>query len=182
MQLSNITADENGAVFINIDAGGASPYGYIGALVIQGYTSGSTGTGGGGGTGRSLIPEIPAPLITTTATPVIPVQVSTQPASRGGIEVQEVSENSIAVYPNPFNDDVTLKMALTAPAAKLTVIVTDASGRIVFRRELGNVASGINTFKLGLSGNRMPPGIYFIRMTGLPGEKYETIRLLKVNK
>ena len=88
VQLSNITADENGAVFININAGGASPYGYIGALVIQGYTSGSTGTGGGGGTGRSLIPEIPAPLITTTATPVIPVQVSTQPASRGGIEVQ----------------------------------------------------------------------------------------------
>ncbi len=182
VQLSNITADENGAVFINIDAGGASPYGYIGALVIQGYTSGSTGTGGGGGTGRSLIPEIPAPLITTTTTPVAPVQVSTQPASRGGIEVQEVSENSIAVYPNPFNDDVTLKMSLTAPAAKLTVIVTDASGRIVFRRELGNVASGVNIFKLGLSGNRMPPGIYFIRMTGLPGEKYETIRLLKVNK
>ncbi|MGB3006838.1 MAG: T9SS type A sorting domain-containing protein, partial [Chitinophagaceae bacterium] len=82
-------------------------------------------------------------------------------------------------YPNPFKEDITLKLSLEKPVDKLNVIVADISGRAVFTRELRNVTMGVSHIQLGMNGNRFPPGTYFIRIQTLPGGKFETIKVIK---
>jgi hypothetical protein len=59
------------------------------------------------------------------------------------------------VYPNPFNDLLTLKLPSDTKVLKLEVF--DASGRVVF------VSSNLNTSQLDLS--ILPQGVYSVKIS-----------------
>lgn len=173
--ISNVTADENGSVLVEIKAGGASPFAYIGAMVIEAYV---TASGGDGNSASSSSSTAMIGRITNTNT----LGVGTPQTEAIRERVQEsVQKNKVAVYPNPFVDDITVSLALTQSAERVNVIVTDITGKVIYTKELRNVQQGVSQQKIGLNGNRLMPGIYMVKFTGLPGDETKTLRVVKVN-
>jgi fibronectin type 3 domain-containing protein/predicted esterase len=166
VQINNVTADANGSVIVEIKAGGASPYAYIGAMVIQAYSIGTEPTGLNAAsvahTGRVLSASSPSNEL-SSLNPVI-------------------GNNTVRAFPNPFADDVIINVSLEKPVAKLSMVLLDLSGKPILSRELSNVPSGNSQHKLNTTGvnlGKLPPGIYLVRIIGLPGGKVETIKLIK---
>ncbi|MGZ8561211.1 MAG: T9SS type A sorting domain-containing protein, partial [Flavisolibacter sp.] len=152
----NVRADNNGAVYIDIQAGGASPYAYIGALVIQ--AASVTELAEEGQFLRRGYGE-------TTEEYVSPFAVA--------------EKDTPSAFPNPFIDDVTLNLSLSQPVKQLKVQVLDVSGRVLFTKELRELNQGISRHKLGMNGRNWAPGIYMIEVTGLPGQASGTVQLIK---
>ncbi|HMH20626.1 MAG TPA: fibronectin type III domain-containing protein [Puia sp.] len=170
--LPNVKADENGAIQIDIRAGGVSPYGYIGALVIQSFATdpavgpggGTTTTGGGGSQ---------AGFLATTGTAFNDSARATATATN-----LATGRSGASIYPNPFVDDVALKLTLDQPVEKATVRVSDIAGRPVFVKELRSLPAGSSQYNLGLNGASMAPGVYFVQIMG-PGLAIKTIKIVK---
>lgn len=177
VQLSNISPDENGAVFININAGGASPYGYIGALIIQGFSSDHSLPGAApsnGGANRLVIAGNDEKKDSSNRNNEFAV------ASRAPIAiVQEAGTNTIKVFPNPFTDDVSVSFSMEKPTDKLKLIVTDLSGRTLFTKDIQNLPQGMSQQKLGIAGKNLPKGIYLVRVVGSEGNQLTAIKIVK---
>lgn len=163
-KITGITSDDDGAVIIRIQAGGASPYAYIGALVLQAYIK---------DTSESEI----------LSSGMVQSNDSQEVLAIGSVEDQQkekVEEKiNFTAYPNPFVDDITLSVLVEKPVAKLSVRITDISGKVVYSKELRNINAGISQHKLGTSGYKWPDGVYFVQIVGLPENKQRTIKVIK---
>lgn len=164
-EISNVRPDANGTVLITIEAGGASPYGYMGALVIKSYSIAGGSSEASGGSGARQASVVTATQETTPVT--TPVNVSI-------IE----SKNEVTAFPNPFISDISVRLSLGKPAEKLTVILSDISGRTIFRKEMSNVPQGTSQFKLDYDGRRLAPGMYLVSLIGID-KKPVVIKVLK---
>ncbi|WP_153796959.1 fibronectin type III domain-containing protein [Foetidibacter luteolus] len=163
-QFNDIAADENGSVLItmyNINAGG---FGYLNSLQFQGRLMPDTGQGAARKINTTNRPKNKQAVTAKTA--------NTQPADAGNAKA------TATAFPNPFTDDVLLKLNLQQPVEKLDVNVFDATGRIIYQRSFGNLPKGLWQQKLGLSGRPVKQGLYFIKVLGLPGQP-AVIKLIK---
>ncbi|XVJ66420.1 MAG: hypothetical protein HEQ40_09775 [Lacibacter sp.] len=175
--ITGVTPDENGSVLIEIRAGGASPFGYIGALVMDAYISVPGGNGGGGSQSNRVSTGNVTTLSLTPATLNVnqPVTERTNPAQ------PVVSKVEVSTFPNPFKGDVNVKLSLPEKAERINFTVTDISGRIVLTREIRNLQPGVTVQKVGLEGTNLQPGVYILKVSGLPGNKSETFKIYKVS-
>jgi predicted esterase len=166
IQINNVRADESGAVEISITATQSGGFGYLNSLSIQG-TSG--------------VDPIPAEQMAAS-------QIVTSARTAGNVtETTTTNNNAVEnmkaaivadAYPNPFVNDVTLRVKLEKQVPKLSVAVMDISGKIIHRREFSNVSSGIWQQRIGLDGSRLSKGVYLIRVdTGI--EKPALIKMIK---
>lgn len=90
-----------------------------------------------------------------------------------GIQTNTNSMTSLQAYPNPFTDDLTIK--LTSYENKpLTCSIFDLMGNLV-RKESVLVNKGDNEFKLKTAD--MGKGVYFIQVSG--GGKASTLKVVK---
>ncbi len=172
--ITNVTPDENGSVLIEIKAGGASSFAYIGAMVIDAFI-GVDGDGQGGGSANSVNPGIVSLGGRITQQQGITPITQTNNRVAGNIQ-----QNKVAVYPNPFNEDVVINLSLTQSTERVSVIVTDMIGRVIHTKELRNVQQGVSQQKIGLDGNSLKPGVYIVKVSGLPGNDFKTLRIVKV--
>jgi len=69
-------------------------------------------------------------------------------------------ENSIKVSPNPASQIANIRIQLEE-AAQLNIVVTDAMGKLIAKRNYGNI-SGDNIFPLNVAS--YPAGVYYIRV------------------
>lgn len=78
--------------------------------------------------------------------------------------VQQLAKgtSSFSVYPNPFTDETSLKISLSAPE-HVTLLLSDVLGQTVSMRDMGFMSSGDHL--LTLSGKDLSPGVYFITVT-----------------
>jgi large repetitive protein len=166
--LTDVAPDENGSVLIEIRAGGLSAFAYIGAVVIDSYTKGVVGENGGG-SGGMIVAGGGSSLRAGQ------LQASRTPAAAGA----QVSKNRVSVYPNPFAEKVSLRLELASSAERLNVFVRDIAGRTVFTRELRNLPAGVIQNDLGLDARKLKAGVYFVTITGLPGNEVQTIQVVK---
>jgi len=60
-------------------------------------------------------------------------------------------------------------------------LVSDATGKIVFRQELDNLPAGTSVQRLGLQGRTLPAGTYFVSLE-MPGGKLQALQILKLSK
>ncbi|HLO37582.1 MAG TPA: T9SS type A sorting domain-containing protein [Lacibacter sp.] len=81
--------------------------------------------------------------------------------------------NTIHLYPNPANDDVTIQLPANF-IGKTHLIVTDINGRQVINQQLFIQSSQINTV---VSVKHLPAGIYNIRLENK--EELYSAKLLK---
>lgn len=154
--LENVFADENGEVLISIK-GETGSFGYIGALVISGAK-------------RSSDPPVEVGEVFRQRD-----QQSQNPASA----ITDVQKSSAAIYPNPFTDDLTIKLSLSKNVPKLVIRITDMNGKAVFVKELSGLARGEWKQSLGVNGSYFVPGVYFIQIQGIPGEIIPPVKVLK---
>jgi len=166
-QIAGIKPDSTGTIYFQIynsDGGNA----YLNALTIDAVPSASAG-----------IAQTP---------------VATQAITHGGQTTGTVStlgqadatlgqfsgETKVAVFPNPFMDVITLNLQLSKPVAKLLVQVVDLSGRVIYQEQLSGLPQGISQQRLGLNGNSLPKGSYFVLLQGLPDGRTKTLQLIKM--
>lgn len=170
--ITDVAPDENGSVLIEIRAGGLSAFAYIGAVVIDSYTKGVVDNNGSGLiVGRS---RNSSPLRTTADQQPAVTERSTTPA------VQAAQRNDVGLFPNPFEENISIRFELTANADRLNVLVRDIAGRTVLTKELRNIPAGPSQQNLGLDAGKLKAGIYFVTVTGLPENEVKTIRVVKI--
>ena len=183
--MNNIRPDENGSVYININAGGASAYAYIGGMIINSYYVDTTASGSGFAP-PAVIEQVNKDAVTKndkdsnkgkSAGTQDEKQQNKGIDNKGSGKVEK--ESTVKAYPNPFSHDLTLSIDLTESVKGIIVTVYDISGRPVYSKQMNNLPSGNSLIQLGLSGNRIPSGVYVINVTGLPGGKTSSLRVLK---
>ncbi len=163
-QINGIAPDANGAVNIQIKAGGKSAYGYIGALVIQAANAADT---------------------SDNVTPFSRLAASKQPKTNANSQTQPntankaVGDNTAKAYPNPFIDNITLQLSMEKAVDKMNVVLTDISGNALYLKELRNVPQGPSQYQLNLGSVHLPKGMYLIRVLGMPGNKNTVIKVIK---
>jgi hypothetical protein len=160
VSINNVLPDDNGEVEITI-SGENNNYGYLNGLIIS-----------GGKKPSDPIDGAPGPVFrenngsaTTTSTDVA--------------DNSSLQKSKVNVYPNPFRDDVLIKLNMARNTPKVVIRVTDMSGRVVAIKELTNVPKGISQQSPGLNSSNLAPGIYIIQVLGLEGETLPPVRILK---
>jgi hypothetical protein len=72
-------------------------------------------------------------------------------------------ENIIKVYPNPFNDNITIKLPLIFNNSEFSIKVFDLSGRLVFDKKYLSSNGLINVTEM----NSLEQTLYLVKITSL---------------
>lgn len=154
VQINNMAPDAMGSVLISLTPTILSGFGYINSLSIQAVDSDIDNMP----SGRKAMQAGGSNVALSNTD-----SVSGLKADRNVI---------LGAYPNPFVDDITLKLSLDNPVNRIVVVLKDISGKSIFSTTLMNLQKGVSERKLGLKGTRLSPGIYGVQLLGLPkGEK-----------
>ena len=156
--LRNIQPDANGNVLITIAS--SLGYGYLNEMSIMGAPS-------------------PYPVTLRKVNKNNSTTTALLSNNNRSTVATESSAPEISAYPNPFVDDIVLKLNLKQDVGNLSVILTDMTGRPVRLQSFSNLKKGIWQQKLGLNGKTLSSGIYFVRVAGIPGEKDRVIKVMK---
>jgi hypothetical protein len=150
VQIDNVVPDQNGTVTYTVSLGATALYAYQNSLVIKGYA------------------------ITTTAA----ATAANQTAATAEEQVQQDSAATVQVqaYPNPLDNDVLLSAPLHKAVPELVVQVYEPSGTMLSTRRFANVPKGLWQQRIPITGRS---GLYFVRISGLPDGRNQTIRLIK---
>ncbi len=109
-----------------------------------------------------------------TAKPLISIQNSILNSN-----TLDTGKTKVQSYPNPFNDQILLKLKLKQDVPKLNVIVSDLSGKMMYQESFSNVPKGEWVQKLNLSGKSLQKGFYIVEVSGIPGELPRSIKVIK---
>ncbi|MGN6166043.1 MAG: fibronectin type III domain-containing protein [Flavisolibacter sp.] len=166
VQISHVKPDENGSVFIKSSLGAIAQFGYFNSLVIQGYST----IPADNNDNNNFITKI-----NSDGTNTIGVIASVAKSETK----EQLSETAIKVYPNPFQNSVTIKLSLPQQSPALFIKIADMSGRIVGTQEFKNVAKGEWQQQINLD-KTIKPGMYLLYIEGLPNEQRRVVKLLKM--
>jgi hypothetical protein len=83
------------------------------------------------------------------------------------------------IYPNPFTDVVNMDFNNESAGNRISIEVYDLSGRIGYRRMLGQLPKGGNTVRLTAAEAGLKTGVYIITLSanGRPIQASKVIRL-----
>lgn len=161
VQINNVIPDEMGSTLISLTPTILSGFGYINSLSIQAVPLDINGP-----SGRKVASKIgDSNMVSLNADPVA--------------ESNADGNVIVGTYPNPFVDDITLKLSLENPVNRAVVMLKDISGRPIFSTVLTNLPKGVSEHKLGLKGGKLPPGLYGLQLLGLPGEQKAAVVVIK---
>jgi len=73
----------------------------------------------------------------------------------------ESLNNNLKVYPNPLNEEGVIELNINAPGNSFLSVV-DITGKTVFQKDLGNLASGKHL--IDINGKKFDSGIYLINV------------------
>ncbi|MDP4151122.1 MAG: hypothetical protein Q8943_17075, partial [Bacteroidota bacterium] len=169
-QIAGVKPDSTGTIYFSVynsDGGRA----YLNALTIDGVPAAAEKIG-----------QTPVATQSIVRGPGQAVAAANTLNQGGATARPAAGEIHVIAYPNPFVDAMTLSMALTQPVDKLLVLVTDGSGRMLFRQELINLPQGVSAQRLALHGADLPAGTYFVILEGLPGEKARVLQVVKLRR
>jgi hypothetical protein len=169
-QINGVVPDENGSVFIDMINGPASQFGYLNGMIIQGYGAMPVGNTMGG---------LNSLTMANTGAQAVTAQAASPERDRS-IGEQAGSAGAVNVYPNPFQDAVTVQLAVADNLAILSVKITDLSGRVISLQRYRNIPAGIWQQRISLQGLALNPGTYFIQLDGVPGQRAQTVKILKI--
>ena len=162
IQINNVQPDANGSVLISLTPSIIGGFGYITSLTIQ------------------ATPSPPGGEISGRRTTAGEKSANASVAVNSNIDLEEHSGNAIVgAYPNPFVNDIVLKLSLNKKTEKLVVLLRDVSGKTLFSTTLTNLPKGTSERKLGLDGSKLPRGVYGIQVVGLPNSKSAGIIVVK---
>ncbi len=93
------------------------------------------------------------------------------PQSVTGIKQNELIK-SLATYPNPFNDELTIELELNASTLNISYEVYDALGKVVMKNKITDSKTRLNTSNLN-------NGFYFLSVKDENGNTLRSIKIVK---
>ena len=166
--IGDVVPDVNGEVLLNVSTTNLADNGFTAALVINCYDDPVGG----------VVPN----RIITPGTGI--VSGNDQPANERLSDARNAQQplvTKINAYPNPFIDQVNIEFYNSAAGNKVTIDMYDMSGRLVYRRNAGNVPVGQNKLSLGVQDSGFTPGVYLVKLN-VNGQTLSTAKLVKSRK
>ncbi|HEX9512009.1 MAG TPA: T9SS type A sorting domain-containing protein [Puia sp.] len=172
--ISGVKPDSNGSVFITFYTDATTPYAMWTSLTIQGMPSPDVIAADSAGTAGVISSSVTRRLVTVTGANLLDASAVNALDSSASQRLN----TSLAAYPNPFVDNVTVKFGFRQNVGRFTLVVTDDAGRVVQKQEFNNAVAG--QWQQTLNLGNLTRGVYFIQLYGLPGKKAQSIKLVKV--
>jgi hypothetical protein len=170
--INGVKPDSTGTVNIAFYTDVTTPYAMWTSLTIQGMPSPDVIAADSAGTAGVIAASIKTPGVLTGTAAALAVS----PAASSASSLQ--LNGAFRAYPNPFVDNVTVNFDFQQNVGKFTLVVVDVAGRILQKQEFNNIPAGTWYHELNLSN--LNKGVYFIQAYGLPGDKPESFRVVKV--
>jgi hypothetical protein len=85
------------------------------------------------------------------------------------------------IYPNPFTDQFNIEFYNSAGSNNINIGVYDLNGRLIYTHHAGNLPAGNTTLKVNLGGQKLPLGIYMVRLD-INDRRSKMIKLIKMNE
>lgn len=166
--INGVATDNNGEVFIDISTTTAAQFGFLGALVIHGVNN---------------LPQVPVAAL-PTSTPPAPIANRapvTGPSVASKVADTEASMEKqpveISAFPNPFRNEIVLKIAGKLPSNQVELQLLTADGNNVSAVK-APVERG-NTVRMQTAALNLRQGVYFVRMLAA-GKVQGVVKLLKI--
>lgn len=86
-----------------------------------------------------------------------------------------------SVYPNPFNETVTIDFYNSLSTNDIIIGMYDLNGREVFRKHAGRLPVGNNSIKMNLSSINIKDGVYIVQLQK-NGMVWKTEKIIKMKK
>jgi predicted esterase len=163
VKITGLIPEPDGSISIKIYGTTSGGFGYLNVFSIEGAPA----------VGSEMLARTAGQGKTTTAATVDAEATKPAPATIND------PIGAADVYPNPFTDDVTLKFELKENVSRFTIAVVDLSGKIVYQREVANAPQGTWIQKLGLKGQTLGRGVYFVRVLGIPGHDQNDLKIIR---
>lgn len=91
-----------------------------------------------------------------------------------GVDENILSDNALSVYPNPMNDESTIRLVLNKPA-HVQLDLFDLAGKHV--SNIYNGERGIGQQNIAFDVNAVAKGVYFLRL--IAGQEEKTIKVIR---
>ncbi|WP_431214313.1 fibronectin type III domain-containing protein [Puia sp. P3] len=169
--INGVKPDSTGSVSITFYADITTPYAMWNSLTIQGMPSPDVVAADSAGTMGTIATRI-------GNTNGVMATANSLQSTNSGTNFSQAQ--GLLVYPNPFVDNVAVRLDIPQNVGRFTLAIVDAAGRIVQKQEFKDVPAGAWTKVLNLGA--LSKGIYFVRVYGLPGNQAKAFRLVKVQK
>jgi hypothetical protein len=175
--INGIKPDSTGSVLISFWTDNTTPYAMWTSLTIQGMPNPDVIAADSAGTMGVIASRARNQgQITVDGANTLDVN------SISGQDLQDSASDanlnkSLAAYPNPFVDNVTVKFDFQQNVGKFTLVITDAAGKVMQKHEFSNVPAG--TWQKTLNLSNLTRGVYFIQIYGLD-EKVKSFKLVKM--
>jgi pimeloyl-ACP methyl ester carboxylesterase/fibronectin type 3 domain-containing protein len=110
--------------------------------------------------------------------------------SQGGVVLNSVldeTSDSLAlqnirpaasVYPNPFNDAITINFQNTSSNSNVTAELYDVYGRLILGRNFNNLPAGVNNLVFTIGSEKTQRGIYFLSLK-VNDKVFQTIKMVR---
>ncbi|MBS1653690.1 MAG: hypothetical protein JSU05_02505, partial [Bacteroidetes bacterium] len=162
-QIDNVIPDENGEVTVTVSLGPIATYGYLGALVINGYQIAS-GPNNGNQSGRAM-------LVTGNESPVNTARTVPTSNNTSNAETTAALNNPnssmilrAGVFPNPFTDQFVLSADFKVDQKNLVIRLMDATGRTLMSQNAGSASQGYWNYTMNVSNLYLKPGTYIVQL------------------
>ena len=90
--------------------------------------------------------------------------------------IEEKDGFNASIYPNPFVDKISLRVASLDESSPLEYTLFDILGRSIIGNSL-TMAEGIDTYELALNGNHLSIGVYILKV--IQNGKEQSFKLIK---
>ena len=158
----NVSPDTNGDINIGVTNGGASPYGYIGTLVIQAHNNYDD-------SGKISVNPILYMVDRDLSASKTKIGLLKANTVEGSYTLQKA-------YPNPFNTYV--KLVLSCPQSTNLIISLINSNGVTLDRQVTSIAAGTSTIAYRPTQS-LSPGLYIVRIYSTVTKKSTTVKLIK---
>ena len=101
--------------------------------------------------------------------------------SKVAAEQEDSKIQNSTIYPNPFTSSLNLGFYNGSADNQVDVELFDVSGRMVYNKHFGKVATGSSTLHLDLGSQQLQTGNYFARLK-VNGKTAKTWTLIKTKK
>jgi hypothetical protein len=147
--IGDVLPNSAGEVLLDFSTSAAADWGFNGGVLIEDYTDSQ-----GGVVLNSVLDE-----------------------TADSLALQNVRATA-SVYPNPFNDAITINFENTSSNSNVTAELYDVYGRLILGKNFNNLPAGVNNLVFTIGSEKTQRGIYFLSLK-VNDKVFQTIKMVR---
>jgi predicted esterase len=165
--IDNVVTDSNGELHITMGYLQSSRYSFLSAIIIEAYDDDS-----------NALPPMDSQLENSLTKTIPTLKAENKARSTVASNSGESLEDELKVFPNPFSNSLNVNLK-TIIDKQITLRLLDINGKVVLKKELGNIKGQriitINSSEL----EKMAPGTYILQVIA-NGQLEKNTKLIKM--